>query len=50
MCQQVRIGLWKLSHIIFLTVPAGVAHEMEEDEIYKWYFLPKGTRILPLDW
>lgn len=28
----------------------GVAHETEADDIYKGYFIPKGTRILPLDW
>ncbi|KAI0199900.1 cytochrome P450 [Astrocystis sublimbata] len=31
-------------------VPTGVAHEMEADDIYRGYFLAKGTRILPLDW
>ncbi|KAI1338226.1 cytochrome P450 [Xylariaceae sp. FL0016] len=31
-------------------VPTGVAHEMEADDVYRGYFLPKGTRILPLDW
>ncbi|KAI1881571.1 hypothetical protein JX265_000397 [Neoarthrinium moseri] len=31
-------------------VPTGVAHEMEADDVYKGFFLPKGTRILPLDW
>ncbi|RYP89354.1 hypothetical protein DL769_000109 [Monosporascus sp. CRB-8-3] len=31
-------------------VPTGVAHEMEHDDVYRGYFLPKGTRILPLDW
>ncbi|KAI0155792.1 cytochrome P450 [Pestalotiopsis sp. NC0098] len=31
-------------------VPTGVAHEMEQDDVYQGYFLPKGTRILPLDW
>ncbi|KAI0016108.1 cytochrome P450 [Xylariomycetidae sp. FL0641] len=31
-------------------VPTGVAHEMEEDDVFQGYFLPKGTRILPLDW
>ncbi|KAK9423117.1 putative Cytochrome P450 [Seiridium unicorne] len=31
-------------------VPTGVAHEMEQDDVYEGYFLPKGTRILPLDW
>lgn len=28
----------------------GVAHETETDDIYKGYLIPKGTRILPLDW
>ncbi|KAI1105686.1 cytochrome P450 [Jackrogersella minutella] len=31
-------------------VPTGVAHEMEADDEFRGYFLPKGTRILPLDW
>ncbi|ORY68555.1 cytochrome P450 [Pseudomassariella vexata] len=31
-------------------VPTGVAHETEADDVYKGYFIPKGTRILPLDW
>ncbi|KAI0976323.1 cytochrome P450 [Xylaria arbuscula] len=31
-------------------VPTGVAHEMEVDDIFRGYYLPKGTRILPLDW
>ncbi|KAK5145100.1 hypothetical protein LTR04_001400 [Oleoguttula sp. CCFEE 6159] len=31
-------------------VPTGVAHEVEADDFYKGYFIPKGTRILPLDW
>ncbi|KAK7751333.1 hypothetical protein SLS62_006739 [Diatrype stigma] len=31
-------------------VPTGVAHEMEADDTYRGFFLPKGTRILPLDW
>ncbi|KAI0436454.1 cytochrome P450 [Xylaria telfairii] len=31
-------------------VPTGVAHEMEADDVYRGYYLPKGTRILPLDW
>ncbi|KAF2787573.1 cytochrome P450 [Melanomma pulvis-pyrius CBS 109.77] len=30
-------------------VPTGVAHECEADDWYKGYFIPKGTRILPLD-
>ncbi|KAK8125468.1 uncharacterized protein PG998_001227 [Apiospora kogelbergensis] len=31
-------------------VPTGVAHETEADDMYMGYFIPKGTRILPLDW
>ncbi|PSN68798.1 cytochrome P450 [Corynespora cassiicola Philippines] len=31
-------------------VPTGVAHECEADDWYKGYFIPKGTRILPLDY
>ncbi|KAI0105615.1 cytochrome P450 [Hypoxylon sp. NC0597] len=31
-------------------VPTGVAHEMEADDEFRGYFLPKGTRIVPLDW
>ncbi|KAF2203820.1 cytochrome P450 [Delitschia confertaspora ATCC 74209] len=31
-------------------VPTGVAHECEEDQVYRECFIPKGTRILPLDW
>ncbi|KAI0512737.1 cytochrome P450 [Xylaria bambusicola] len=31
-------------------VPTGVAHEMEADDVYRDYYLAKGTRILPLDW
>ncbi|KAK8035663.1 hypothetical protein PG993_010658 [Apiospora rasikravindrae] len=31
-------------------VPTGVAHETEADDVYAGYFIPKGTRILPLDW
>ncbi|KAK3208976.1 hypothetical protein GRF29_69g348557 [Pseudopithomyces chartarum] len=31
-------------------VPTGVAHELEEDDWHKGYFIPKGTRILPLDY
>lgn len=30
-------------------VPTGVAHETEADDYYNGYFIPKGTRILPLD-
>ncbi|KAF1843536.1 cytochrome P450 [Cucurbitaria berberidis CBS 394.84] len=32
------------------TVPTGVAHECEADDWFRGYFIPKGTRILPLDW
>jgi hypothetical protein len=28
----------------------GVAHECEADDWYRGYFIPKGTRILPLDY
>jgi hypothetical protein len=28
----------------------GVAHEVEEDNYWNGHFVPKGTRILPLDW
>lgn len=28
----------------------GVAHETEQDDYYRGYFIEKGTRILPLDW
>ncbi|KAK3315901.1 cytochrome P450 [Apodospora peruviana] len=31
-------------------VPTGVAHETEADDVYNGYFIPKGTRLLPLDW
>jgi len=31
-------------------VPTGVAHESEADDFYRGFFIPKGTRILPLDW
>ncbi|KAF2806384.1 cytochrome P450 [Mytilinidion resinicola] len=30
-------------------VPTGVAHEVEIDDMYNGMFIPKGTRILPLD-
>lgn len=30
-------------------VPTGVAHETEQEDYYKGYYIPKGTRILPLD-
>ncbi|KAH7350266.1 cytochrome P450 [Pyrenochaeta sp. MPI-SDFR-AT-0127] len=32
------------------TVPTGVAHECEADDWFQGYFIPKGTRILPLDY
>ncbi|KAH6612036.1 cytochrome P450, partial [Boeremia exigua] len=32
------------------TVLVGVAHECEADDWYGGYFIPKGTRILPLDY
>lgn len=28
----------------------GVAHETEQDDYYRGHFIPKGARILPLDW
>ncbi|GAB7355767.1 hypothetical protein MBLNU459_g6452t1 [Dothideomycetes sp. NU459] len=31
-------------------VPTGVAHETEQDDYYRGYFIPKGVRILPLDY
>jgi len=31
-------------------VPTGVAHEVEEDDFYNGWLIPKGSRILPLDW
>ncbi|KAI4728004.1 cytochrome P450 [Aureobasidium sp. EXF-10728] len=31
-------------------VPTGVAHEAEQDDYYRGYFIPKGIRILPLDY
>ncbi|KAF1356366.1 cytochrome P450 [Delphinella strobiligena] len=31
-------------------VPTGVAHETEQEDCYKGYYIPKGTRILPLDY
>ncbi|KAF2722512.1 cytochrome P450 [Polychaeton citri CBS 116435] len=31
-------------------VPTGVAHEVEADDFYQGYLIPKGSRILPLDW
>jgi cytochrome P450 len=30
-------------------VPTGVAHESEADDFYEGYFIPKGSRLLPLD-
>merc|ERR1711881_249990 len=30
-------------------VPTGVAHEAEQDDFYRGWFIPKGARILPLD-
>lgn len=35
---------------LLLISAAGVAHEMEADDVYKGCFFEKGTRILPLDW
>lgn len=31
-------------------IPTGVSHELEEDDVYEGYLLPKGTRVHPLDW
>jgi cytochrome P450 len=31
-------------------VPTGVAHETEQDDYFRGQFIPKGARILPLDW
>ncbi|KAF2805623.1 cytochrome P450 [Mytilinidion resinicola] len=31
-------------------VPTGVAHELEADDYYRGGFIPKGTRVIPLDW
>ena len=31
-------------------VPTGVAHEIMEDDFYNGWFIPKGSRILPLDY
>jgi len=31
-------------------VPTGVAHETEQDDYFRGSFIPKGSRILPLDW
>ena len=33
-----------------LTARLGVAHETEQDDYYRGQFIPKGARILPLDW
>ncbi|QIW95017.1 hypothetical protein AMS68_000535 [Peltaster fructicola] len=32
------------------SIPTGVAHEVEEDDFYNGWYIPKGTRILPLEW
>jgi hypothetical protein len=31
-------------------IRTGVAHETEADDVFRGYVIPKGTRILPLDW
>ncbi|KAG4431048.1 hypothetical protein IFR05_013468 [Cadophora sp. M221] len=31
-------------------IPTGVSHELEEDDVYDGYFLPKGTRVHPVEW
>lgn len=50
MFQQV-CDLWdRFTYFNLLIKCSGVAHEMEADDIYKGFFLPKGTRILPLEW
>jgi hypothetical protein len=36
--------------LLLLTIIPGVAHECEGDDWFQGYFIPKGTRILPLDW
>lgn len=39
-------------HDIFITADhlIGVAHETEQDDYFRGQFIPKGARILPLDW
>lgn len=32
------------------SIPTGVAHEVETDDFYNGWFIPKGTRVLPLEW
>ncbi|KUJ17700.1 cytochrome P450 [Mollisia scopiformis] len=31
-------------------IPTGVVHEVEEDDVYDGYFIPKGAKIHPLEW
>jgi cytochrome P450 len=31
-------------------IPTGVGHQLQEDDVYNGYFIPAGTRILPLEW
>ncbi|KAF2877631.1 cytochrome P450 [Massariosphaeria phaeospora] len=47
---NVPTGRWKISLVSAKTnSSAGVAHECEADDWFHGYFIPKGTRILPLD-
>ena len=32
------------------TVPTGAPHEVERDDWDKDYFIPKGSRMIPLEW
>jgi cytochrome P450 len=31
-------------------IPTGVSHELDEDDVYDGCFIPKGTRVHPLEW
>lgn len=35
--------------VAYVFYNTGVAHEVEQDDYWNGYFIPKGTRILPLD-